>query len=432
MKKLEIYLLGNIEIRLDSQSILEKLSSKAIALLCFLCANKGKKFGRDKLATYFWNGVNIESARYNLRYNFWNIRKIINENKFSEDIIISTKDSCMINPNYDFYIDIFHLDNILNSIEKNHNTKVNLNDAKKLFRGEFLEEFYIKNCPEFNDWIFYERAKLQRTYEDILCKLIDIHYEDKEYDNAINLLEEMLNINPFKEELYLKLMKIYIDLGDRSSAIKQYERCENILREELNVRPMEDIRNLYEGLINGSLKPSHKERYIENTSVKLTLLKIDKNDIKPLQMNLSKASSKNIMCTKCYPIKSINYCWISNVIDCIISIYDIGQLRRFEKYYWVDLLRVHPKVQYIDDTLIVRDILTPQTEKNRIFIALENLLNYISAITVITIIIENLHMMDNISFDFLQYYIIRNENINIKFIVSSDENDSKFDKLKYT
>jgi hypothetical protein len=149
-------------------------------------------------------------------------------------------------------------------------------------------------------------------------------------------------------------------------------------------------------------------------------------------MNLSKASSKNIIYTKCYPMKSINYCWISTVIDCIISIYDLGQLRRFERYYWVDLLRVHPKVQYIDDTLIVRDILTPQTEKNRIFIALENLLNYISAITAITIIIENLHMMDNISFDFLQYYIMKNEDINIKFIISSDENDSKFDKLKYT
>ncbi len=420
MKKLEIYLLGNIEIRLDNQSILEKLSSKAIALLCFLCANKGKKFGRDKLATYFWNGVNIESARYNLRYNFWNIRKIINENKFSEDILISTKDSCMINPNYDFYIDIFHLDNILNSIEKNLNIKANLNNAKKLFKGEFLEEFYIKNCPEFNDWIFYERAKLQRTYED------------KEYDNAINLLEEMLNINPFKEELYLKLMKIYVDLGNRNSAIKQYERCENILREELNVRPMEDIRNLYESLTSGSLKPSHKEKHIENTPAKLTLLKIDKNDIKTLQMNLSKTSSKNIIYTKCYPMKAINYCWISDAIDCIISIYDIEQLRRFEKYYWVDVLRVHPKVQYIDDTLIVRDILTPQTEKNRIFIALENLLNYLSTINAITIIIENLHMMDNISFDFLQYYIMKNENINIEFIVSCDENDSKFDKLKYT
>jgi len=247
----------------------------------------------------------------------------------------------------------------------------------------------------------------------------------------INLLEEMLNINPFKEELYLKLMKIYIDLGDRNIAIKQYERCENILREELNVRPMEDIRNLYDGLISGSLKPSYKEKHIENTPAKLTLLKMDENDIKSLQMNLSKTSSKNIIYAKCYPIKTINYCWISDVIDCIISTYDIGQLRRFEKYYWVDLLRVHPKVQYIDDTLIVRDILTPQTEKNRIFIALENLLNYLSTINAITIIIENLHMMDNISFDFLQYYIIKNENINIEFIVSSHENDSKFDKLKY-
>ncbi len=131
-------------------------------------------------------------------------------------------------------------------------------------------------------------------------------------------------------------------------------------------------------------------------------------------------------------MKAINYCWISDAIDCIISIYDIEQLRRFEKYYWVDVLRVHPKVQYIDDTLIVRDILTPQTEKNRIFIALENLLNYLSTINAITIIIENLHMMDNISFDFLQYYIMKNENINIEFIVSCDENDSKFDKLKYT
>ncbi len=420
-----MYLLGNIEIRLNNQSILEKLSSKAIALLCFLSANKGKKFGRDKLADYFWNGVNIESARYNLRYNFWNIRKIINENKSSEDILISSKDSCMINPNYDFYIDIFHLDDILNSIEKNQDRKACLNNAKKLFRGEFLEEFYIKNCPEFNDWIFYERAKFQRTYEDILCKLIDLHYEDKCYDHAINLLEEMLNINPFKEELYLKLMKIYIDLGDRNSAIKQYERCENILREELNIRPMQDIRNLYEDLIKGSLKVSYTER----TCAKLMLSKANKNHIKTLKNNLLKTSYKTMIYTKCYPIETINYCWISSIIDGILSIYDISKLKKFEKYYWVDLLRVHPKVQCIDDTLSVKDILTADTEKNRIFIALENLLNYISTIGTVTIIIENLPMVDAISFEFLQYYIIKNENISIEFIITSDEDDDKFNKL---
>ena len=53
------------------------------------------------------------------------------------------------------------------------------------------------------------------------------------------------------------------------------------------------------------------------------------------------------------------------------------QIKKVEKYYWVDLLRVHPKVQCIDDTLSVKDILMLIQKKIEFFIALENLLNYI-------------------------------------------------------
>lgn len=53
MSRVHICVLGEVDIKVDGVSVTDKLSNKAIGLLCFLCTNKGKKFTRDRLCTFF-------------------------------------------------------------------------------------------------------------------------------------------------------------------------------------------------------------------------------------------------------------------------------------------------------------------------------------------------------------------------------------------
>ncbi|TCO77940.1 AfsR/SARP family transcriptional regulator [Marinisporobacter balticus] len=437
MAKLEIYVLGNLKIDWENKHILEKLSDKAIGLFCYLAVNKGKKLSRDKLAAYFWDSSNINSARYNLRYNLWTLRKVIKQDENGKDILLSKKDICMINPEANFYMDIFEINDIFNQIdEKNlHRYKGNLERLKKLYKGEFLEGFYLKKSIEFNDWVFYEREKFQRKYIDILYKLTYLYEANAEYDKAINLLEEMIMINPLKEEIYVQLIKVYIKIGDRKAALNQYERCCTILREELNIGPMEHTKKLYEKIKETNVEFNKfntlEEKLIEhkiNTNFQIILY--SKEKFKRIRESLSKEKEKTIINNPCYPLNNIEYYWISNLVEKIIFRYHKKDLKQLEDYYWQDILRIQSGVLRIDENLVVKDYLSVKTEKNRIFNGIEHLINELLKISSIIILIEDFHYMDADSFECLKYYLFKNQNMPIEIILCGNKKNKKIEELK--
>ncbi|MGO3169405.1 hypothetical protein, partial [Senegalia sp. (in: firmicutes)] len=76
MAKLNIYLLGRVEILLNDESIIDKLSHKSIGILNYMAVEKNKKFNRNKIADMFWDSNDFDTSRYNLRYNLWQFRKL--------------------------------------------------------------------------------------------------------------------------------------------------------------------------------------------------------------------------------------------------------------------------------------------------------------------------------------------------------------------
>lgn len=437
MAKLEIYMLGNLKVLWNNKSILEKISNKSAGLLCYLAANREKKFSRDKLATYFWDSSNINSSRYNLRYNLWSLRKIMKQDKNDKEIILSTKDTCMMNPKANFYLDIFEMDNVLNYIdEKNlHTHREDLEKIKMIYKGEFLEEFYLKKCIEFNDWTFYEREKFQRKYIDVLYKLFYLYEKHAEYDKAINLLEEMIMINPLKEELYVQLIKIYVKLGDRNAALNQYERCCTILREELNIGPMGSTKRLYE-----KIKKSNEEfNSFNKLEEKLNGYKIDRNfqiilyskeRFQEIREGLFKTREKIMINNPCYPLNNVAYYWMSNLVEKIIFSFHKKDLKKLQTYYWQDILRVQSGVLCIDTSLTIKSCLSIKTEKTRIFNGVEQLINILLKISSITIMIEDFHYIDDDSFEFLKYYLFKNKNEPIEIIICGDIKNKKMNELK--
>lgn len=419
MSNIKIYLLGDINIIVEDEVVTEKLSSKAIALLCFLSVNKGKKFTRDKLASFFWNDVTIENARYNLRYSLWNIRKVINRG--SQDIFLSTKDNCMINPDLDYYLDIHHYRDILNRYKFNDEAIESLEKAKELYRGEFLQEFYLKNCQDFNDWIFYERERCQKNHSELSYRLVALYLEKNQYEKAILILEEMLYINPFKEDVYLKLMEIYMKTNDRQAAIKQYERCEYVLRQELNIPPGEELKSLHKKLLFSNNENNKSQLSSLNNKIIVTTTE---------KFNSMKRKAEVWIDIPCYEVGDFKYYWLSAFVEKIIEEYSGAQLDLIASNYWCDLLRIQGKVSLIYNTLKVQETLTINSEENRIYTAFENLLCGICSMEPLTIFVEDLHYMDSTSLRYLKLFILKNHTKRVNFIVSCDINSANYKYIK--
>ena len=105
---LNIKLLGKVKIEYDNKDVTEKFGAKTIALLSLLVINKNS-VNRDKIITYLWPDSSEEAGKYNLRFNLWLIKSIIENDKNGNNFLRLERGFCGINRDYDFKCDIIEV-----------------------------------------------------------------------------------------------------------------------------------------------------------------------------------------------------------------------------------------------------------------------------------------------------------------------------------
>lgn len=372
--KLEIYLFGHSRVLYNGKDITKKLSTKSEGLLYYIAVNE--HINRERLAYMFWEESDSESAKYNLRYNLWSMNKVFRTKDFDAPLIVSEPNRVFFSEAYEVYVDI----NDFVSLDKKDDV-LSLYLMKKLYTGGFLDGFYIKNCFKFNDWTFYERENYQRQFMNVLHKLLGNHKKCDEYDKACLILEEMIRLNNLDEDLYVELIKLYIDQGDRVLALKQYNRCIHVLREELNISPKLSTEKLLKII----------------KTVKCTTVKKDAKKL-VLVESLEACSLEGVIIrAKAIPV-DINYYYLTLLLEALLPLLKEGETDDFE-----ELARVHTafKSKKLNP-------LSTECEKNIIFQSVYNLFNSFEC--DVNIVIERLHYLDTYSFECLKYMLFRGIN----------------------
>ncbi len=306
---LTINMLGKGAILYDNECISEKLSSKLVALVCLLVLNKNRNMSKEKIISYLWPDSDDEAAKSNLRFNLWTIKKTVPQSDAGEDFIISGKDFCRINEKYHYHCDKTMLDGC--KVSQIENIE-DLLKRKELFKGDFLEGLYLRNCNEFNEMILFERVVCQNKQVEILEKLVRLYEEQERFEEELQILNEVAAIEPYDEHFAYQAIQIYGKMGNRTAAINYYKNFEIVLRRNLNTSPNNELKLLYKELLEStcSLKPEPKSQ--------------DKLLKKQINMKL-------------YCLKDVEYYGIADMIDQIFS--------KAEKKYILEL-----------DQLFIRDL----------------------------------------------------------------------------
>ena len=368
MGTLNIRMMGSFSINNDREDLFSKLSSKSAAIIALLVCNENRKMARDKLASVLW-ADSFETANYNLRYNLWNIKKVIPCDDSGNEFIISTKDYCCINPDYSFECDLMALEGIdLKEGEKEDKKLIDkLIFARKNLKGDFLDQFYIKDSDDFNEWVLFQRARYQKKHIQSLNLLLDYYTREGIYEDATEILEDILRVNPYDEEACYRLMKLHIEKNERHLAIMQYRKCYNTLRQELNISPQKKIKDLYMTLVD-SEESSDKLRR-ENVVIKV-------NE---------------------YADPGCDYILMSELSEKLLEISRRNQVSGACKRYWMDISEIQPRVlDYIEmdyKITTIKDI--------RLYNSLKNILSYLSDETNIQILVANNEKIDYKSRQFL-------------------------------
>jgi len=116
-----------------------------------------------------------------------------------------------------------------------------LESAIALYRGEFLEGFY-------DEWVLAERERLRQLYVGSLSRVIDARVRSFDYQGAIQMLQWLLQCDPWHEDAARQLMSLRFETGDRSGALSEFEAFTKKLRAELDTDPMPETRAVYEAI----------------------------------------------------------------------------------------------------------------------------------------------------------------------------------------
>ncbi|HFI0452391.1 TPA: AAA family ATPase [Streptococcus suis] len=225
MTSLSCLLFGTPTI-LVNQAEITPSYAKISALIYYLML-KGEA-SREEVATLLWGDKNSEKARKNLRNTIYQTNRELG----CEAIVSPSRSMLAINPHIAIACDVQLF--LSDPIHQLH-----------LFKGEFLENFYIKNCQEFDFWIEKIKSQLEKTYLTACQQLLEKQERLSDLEEAEHLILRMISMDEFNEEHYLSLMKLYLEEGQTRKIIETYHRLAQLLDKELGIGPGELIKKLY-------------------------------------------------------------------------------------------------------------------------------------------------------------------------------------------
>lgn len=225
MTSLSCLLFGTPTI-LVNQAEITPSYAKISALIYYLML-KGEA-SREEVATLLWGDKNSEKARKNLRNTIYQTNRELG----CEAIVSPSRSMLAINPHITISCDVQLF--LSDPVHQLH-----------LFKGEFLENFYIKNCQEFDFWIENIKSQLEKAYLTACQQLLEKQERLSDLEEAEHLILRMISMDEFNEEHYLSLMKLYLEEGQTGKIIETYHRLAQLLDKELGIGPGESIKNLY-------------------------------------------------------------------------------------------------------------------------------------------------------------------------------------------
>jgi DNA-binding SARP family transcriptional activator len=100
----------------------------------------------------------------------------------------------------------------------------------------------------YDDWVLYEREKLEQTKVRTLEALATTAYESGDLHTALHAARAASRIEPLLDAMRSIVIKARLGLGDVSGAAQELRRYRRFLAQELGIEPPAELSALFEGL----------------------------------------------------------------------------------------------------------------------------------------------------------------------------------------
>src|SRR5256714_8922646 len=246
MSQLQLSLLGTPVVK-HGERTLTFSTRKALALLVYL-AVEGGTHPRKTLSEAFWPELDAEHARAALRATLLELRKVLERahGPGERAHLLVERETLGFDQASPLILDLRFVESASKQVgrgveplagQAREALLVQLEQATRLARGQFLASFTLRDSQFFDDWTRQQREYWYLRVHQLFDALSMMSERAGDGERAIETVSRWLGFDPLHEEGYRRLMRLRFSLGDRAGALRAYANCRAVLADELQVEP---------------------------------------------------------------------------------------------------------------------------------------------------------------------------------------------------
>ncbi len=249
---LTLKLLGHIEIYRDPSKPFAAdawTTRRARDIFCYIATSRFRRVEKEVLIETFWGETDLNVIEKNFHPTISHIRKALNSRQTLKQNFLNYRDGAyQLSGEVSYSIDTEEFEHFIAEAEKakreNNQEAVehNVAAAYELYRGDFM-------TGVFDDWVEERRNYYREQHGRIIKSLLKTAFKKKDWARSLKFAGEILQADPYREDIHFFIMRIYAAQGKRNAAKHQYETLQKLLKDELGVEPAAETKRLYQELL---------------------------------------------------------------------------------------------------------------------------------------------------------------------------------------
>ena len=243
---IRVALTGRVSIETDGASIDEQRfpGRQGRLVFAYLLAEQDRPVPRDELAEALWNGELPATWEKALTVLVSKLRVMLEECGIDGTAITSAFGCYKLTLPEGAWVDLTAAEHGIERAEtalaagEPDEARTTATTAIELARRTFLP-------GEDTPWVEEKRRHLRRLLLRGLECHADAGLSSGRVAESVRSAEQIVELEPFRESGYRRLMQAHIAAGNSAEALNAYERCRHLLAEELGAYPSAEIESLY-------------------------------------------------------------------------------------------------------------------------------------------------------------------------------------------
>lgn len=234
--RLEVYSFGSQRFTLDRTPILTSSwgSAKAREMFFFMLFHR-QPLHKEKIVEALWPEITSSKVNSNFHSTLHRMKAALYQSCVEFD-----GQTYRLNPQWDYWFDAHEFLRLLREAEqhpKDSPERENaLRSAIELYKGPFLNDID-------SEWCATQRTDMELKFWTAVEGLADGYEAKGELQQSIAVLEQALEVDELQEEVYYRIMDLYLQLGDNTSATRMYKRCMSVFGETVPFGQTKPLRS---------------------------------------------------------------------------------------------------------------------------------------------------------------------------------------------